>query len=384
VWLAMLTGGGAFFSASPSLTPCKNGVTMLQGQADIDSHPSGTTFCLSGTHNWTLTPKSNDRIMSTGNAVLDGNHTTSSAVVAAPGVSGASLWFVEIRNYQTQGDAFGAITTPDPPNSHNWTLVGLNVHDNGTGSLGAGVELGTGWVVVGGHWYFNRQEGLTAGGGASNDTITSYGSLVPEIDHNGFLADHVTYGGECGHEAGGFKWVGDGMHVTHAKVHDNACSGLWADINSAGAVIDHNTITNNWNAGISWEISRSASITHNAISGNGSHTCGFPIGAGIVIADSGATTEGTQGPIDVGFNAISNNCGGGVTLADGLSTGDAGADCPTNVLCGEVGRTTVHDNTFTNTGKTGYDEGDGDGPGEGQAQGNSFANNTGTVCGFGC
>ena len=40
------------------------------GQADIDGSPAGTTFCLSGVHNWTLRPKSGDRLV--GPATLDG------------------------------------------------------------------------------------------------------------------------------------------------------------------------------------------------------------------------------------------------------------------------------------------------------------------------
>ena len=40
------------------------------GQADIDAQPAGMRLCLSGTHNWTLTPKSGDTL--SGPAVLDG------------------------------------------------------------------------------------------------------------------------------------------------------------------------------------------------------------------------------------------------------------------------------------------------------------------------
>ena len=87
--------------ASAISKPCV-GVPMLSGQADIDAKPQGTTFCLSGTHNWTLTPKSNDRIVGTGNAVLDGNRwSMTDAVVAQPGVSGVVLLDVEIRDYKT-------------------------------------------------------------------------------------------------------------------------------------------------------------------------------------------------------------------------------------------------------------------------------------------
>src|SRR5689334_12213495 len=49
--------------------PCR-GVQMTRGQADINRYPGGTTFCLSGKHNWTLSPKTGDRFI--GPAILDG------------------------------------------------------------------------------------------------------------------------------------------------------------------------------------------------------------------------------------------------------------------------------------------------------------------------
>src|SRR5438045_2808003 len=42
------------------VAPTCVGTPMPSGQPDIDAHPTGTTFCLSGTHNWTLHPKSGD------------------------------------------------------------------------------------------------------------------------------------------------------------------------------------------------------------------------------------------------------------------------------------------------------------------------------------
>src|SRR5438128_7663326 len=53
------------------------GVPMTAGQADINGHGAGTTFCLSGTHNWTLTPKAGDRLI--GPAILDGGNTSAHA-----------------------------------------------------------------------------------------------------------------------------------------------------------------------------------------------------------------------------------------------------------------------------------------------------------------
>src|SRR6187200_3102734 len=73
------------------------GVPMKAGQRDIDAAPSGTTFCLSGTHNWTLTPKSGDRFI--GPAVLDGGNTTTSAFLGG-GTASVTLANLEVRNYR--------------------------------------------------------------------------------------------------------------------------------------------------------------------------------------------------------------------------------------------------------------------------------------------
>jgi parallel beta-helix repeat protein len=380
-------------SLAANAVPCV-GVPMLSGQADIDAKPQGTTFCLSGTHNWTLTPKSNDTIRGTGNAVLDGNHwSTTSAVVAAPGVSGVVLWNIEIRNYATQGDAFGAITVPDPPNSVHWFLINLYVHDNGKSFggnwLGAGAELGTGWVVVGGRYSYNRQEGLTAGGGASNDIVTAYGPLVPELDHNGFQADHVTSGGECGHEAGGFKWVADGIRVQYTNVHDNACMGLWADINSTGGVITNNTVTNNWNSGIFWEVSMGVSITYNVVRGNGFKTfdnsppgCNPGWGGGISISDSGRTGSGNAN-IDIDHNIVSGNCNGITGLDNGASGGSCGAECNVanvhlwnNAVIACTGRSADCTPAEAALANNNFGNFEWDGDGDARSSNNTFANNT--------
>src|SRR5437870_1075670 len=84
------SGTGPDSRASPPvLRPCV-GVPMTAGQADIDAHRSGTTFCLSGKHNWTLTPKAADLLI--GPATLDGGNATAHAIVAtAPNVTLTSL-----------------------------------------------------------------------------------------------------------------------------------------------------------------------------------------------------------------------------------------------------------------------------------------------------
>jgi parallel beta-helix repeat protein len=342
-------------------------VQMTSGQADINSHGTGTQFCLSGTHNWTLTPKTDDKI--TG-GILDGQNSTTDAIIAQSGVPGVTLQNIEIRNYLTEGDAFGAIHVPDPPNSHDWFLANLYVHNNGNGDLGAGSELGTGWIVIGGRYSYNHQEGLTAGDGASNDIVTSYGSLVVQLDHN-------SNANICHHEGGGFKWVANNITVQYAYVHDNLCRGLWADIGSNGGLVQHNRVVNNAGAGIMWEISNTATIKDNVVTGNGFNDyppcSSYPWGAGIFVVDSGTSSN----PITVTGNTVKGNCNGIVT-DDGDSNPDGN----------EAANVHVTGNTVTNSGGTGYYEEDGDGPGEGQASGDTFSNNTITpsssFCGFTC
>src|SRR5258705_3565242 len=64
----------------PAPAPNCTGIAMTRGQADIDANPPGTTFCLAGTHAWTLTPKAGDALV--GPAVLDGGNALQYAIEA--------------------------------------------------------------------------------------------------------------------------------------------------------------------------------------------------------------------------------------------------------------------------------------------------------------
>ena len=283
---------------------------MGAGQADIDAQPAGTRFCLSGTHDWTLTPKSGDTL--TGPVVLDGANRRDFAVVAADGVNNVTLSRLEIRDY-VAGDASGAIHTPRPPLATGWTLDDLHVHDIGNGTTdGAGVELGVGWRVIGGRYYNTRQEGLTAGGGARDIVVDGV-----ELDHNNFTNDaYTTRSHSCGDEAGGFKFVADNVTVRNSKIHDNACSGLWSDLSSNNLTITDNLLADNWEQGVILEISGAATISHNIVTGNGfhmqnanNHGCGWGWGGGITLSTSGQTHT-SNGPIDISFNDVEGNCNG--------------------------------------------------------------------------
>ena len=126
---------------------------MPNGQSDINAAPGGTTFCLTGTHNWTLTPKSGDKFI--GPAVLDGAHATVFAI-RGNGTSNVVLSALEVRNYRV-ADPDAAIAGHG---TTGWIFRDLRVHDNGTiGGGGAGAHLGVNSKVVGGRYYNNRELG---------------------------------------------------------------------------------------------------------------------------------------------------------------------------------------------------------------------------------
>src|SRR5207245_4921180 len=119
----------------------------------------------------------------------------------------------------------------------------------------------------------NRQEGI---GGAVGNGVTVDGV---EIDHNDFTdTTYTRRNWSCGDEAGGFKWVTNNVTVKNSSIHDNACKGLWADLNGDSAVITNNVVANNWDEGIFIEISSGATITGNTVTGNGqrNYTGGGP------------------------------------------------------------------------------------------------------------
>jgi parallel beta-helix repeat protein len=327
----------------PSELSC---VPMLLGQVDVDAQPAGTRFCLSGTHNWTLTPKSGDKIIGDGTAVLDGRNSTQYAVISAANQTNVTLSNFEVRNYTIKMDGQGAIRNEDRSAS-GWVLNNLNAHDNGSfdGSNwnGAGADLGVNWLVKGGRYHDNRQEGLAGGDLIQNTTVDG-----AEIDHNDFTDDsHTTRSHSCGDEAGGFKLVADNVTIENSYVHDNACSGLWSDLSSNNLTITNNLLVNNWEQGVVLEISGAATISHNVVVGNGfhmqnanNHGCGWGWGGGITLSTSGQTHT-SNGPIDIGFNDVEGNCNG-ITGVDQLRTEH---NCDTAPKC-ELAHIRIHDNTI--------------------------------------
>lgn len=252
---------------------------MTQGQSDIDNNPPGTIFCLTGTNNWSLNPKDGDQFI--GPAILDGGNTALAAFTG--GAQNVTIMNLTLQNY-AGGDQQGAIN-PDSGAS-GWKMFNLDVGFNNN----VGIDPPANSLIQGGRLHDNGQEGA---GGLVGDGVTVDGV---EIDHNN------THNVNCDYEAGGFKWVSNNVTVENSSIHDNACKGLWTDINSSGDVIKNNRVFNNLAEGIFIEISNHVTITGNEVFGNGFGKCTWLWGGGITAASSAQ--------VEVANNNVYNNCNG--------------------------------------------------------------------------
>jgi parallel beta-helix repeat protein len=315
----------------PLPTPTCVGVPMINGQADINVAPAGTTFCVTGTHNWDLTPKSGDRFF--GPAVLDGGNTTQYAF--EPGTAtNVVLSQLEIRNYAPRYQMSAIMTNQS---SSGWTLQDLQVHDNGNSTGGVGVAVGPGWQILGGRYYNNRQKGLT---GAYSTGATIDGA---EIDHNNFTDDsYTTATVNCGDDAGGFKWVADDVTVKNSSIHDNACVGLWSDINTHGAVVTNNQVYDNWAEGILIEISHDATVSGNNVHGNGLRSFRGPDCASVWLYGGGITIASSDN-VTVTGNVVTGNCNGITATQENRPDGNPGL----------LQNVTVENNNVSGSGRTG-------------------------------
>lgn len=189
------------------------------------------------------------------------------------------------------GSQDGAIRTGN--NDH---LVNMQIGPNPNSWAGIQVR-GNGVSISGGRIHDNADLGV---GGGSNDFLTIDGV---EVDHNANAAN-------CGYEGGGFKGVGSSNVIKNSYFHDNKCPGIWFDINAGirgQTLITNNRIVNNGSAGVFYEISQSATITNNTVTGNGFASsgnggCGWVWNGGITIADSF--------DVEVAGNTVTGNCNG--------------------------------------------------------------------------
>jgi parallel beta-helix repeat protein len=172
------------------------------------------------------------------------------------------------------------------PGATGWTLHDVSVdaaHDSG-------VNLRDGAVMDGGELAWNGRYGLNARG--SNVTVDGV-----DVSHSD-AAHYLDGGGGCV-AAGGSKFVGTvGLVLRNSVFHDNACNGIWLDVDTYDSTIENNTSTDNQDDGIRVEVSHKLSISGNTVKGNG--------GWGIYLANSPVA--------DVSQNTVGDNRNGAIVL----------------------------------------------------------------------
>ena len=138
---------------------------------------------------------------------------------------------------------------------------------------------------------------ILGGSFSDNDQLGIGGNAATGVVLDGLDGDQATFDGpelarnhtlheSCDWEAGGMKWDVGRVTIRNARVHDNDCKGLWADINARGALIERNLIENNRDEGIFYEISQDAVIRNNHVYGNGLGGNGWYWAGGITVASS--------------------------------------------------------------------------------------------------
>src|SRR5438132_6489789 len=322
---------------SPSPTGC-TGVVLSPSsdlQGAIDRAPSATTFCLQpGTyHPSSLAPKSGD-VIDGGNraAVWDGQGSLTFAV-SSNSANNVTIRSLVIKNYNNPSQS-GAIQSFG---TSGWVISNNDINHNHA----AGVAVDGGAQVLNNHLSYNHQEGYACHG--NHDLFTGN-----EIDHNNWLMEYSP-----GWEAGGGKcWATQYLTFRSNNSHDNGGPGLWTDTDNVYTTYDSNTVTNNWGAGIFHEISYSATISNNTVTGNGfGESGGWLWDAGIQISSSGGQSAAT--PIAIYGNTLTNNYDGIGLLQQNRGSGALGPYLVQNV--------DVHDNNVTmSRGATGVVEDDGD------------------------
>jgi parallel beta-helix repeat protein len=197
---------------------------------------------------------------------------------------------------------FGAIQSErlgGGPHGRGWLIEDVELRLN----HGAGVRMGDDTVLRRLFIHHNGQLGIAASGGD--------GGLVEDSE----IAANNLAGFDWGWEAGGAKFKEtNGLVVRRNLVRDNDGPGLWTDIDNNDTLYEDNVVTGNAGPGIFHEISYSAVIRNNTVTGNGHAFGAWLWGAGILIAAS-SDTEVHGNIVEANANGIAliqQNRGSGI------------------------------------------------------------------------
>jgi hypothetical protein len=266
----------------------------------VDANPPRTAFLFaSGVHSDVSIrrPKHGNGFYGEVGAILDGRGEVRFAIVAYDDdlVSDVVIRGLVVENYAppTQLAALGG------GSGIGWSIDFNEVRE----SSAAGIQLGDASAARQNYVHHNRQIGIKTGNPTEGVVISEN-----EVSFNNYEDEY-----EYAFEAGGMKIVNSVDVTIEANyVHNNHGPGIWTDINNVGARILRNIARDNYGPGIFHEISYSALISENLVTGNGFR---FYTGGILVASSSG---------VEISGNAVLDNDGGIVAIQEDRGGGRLG------------------------------------------------------------
>lgn len=283
-------------------------------EATVD-HPAGTTFWLSpGTHilgdsEWAqVVPKAGSTYIGAPSAVLDGRNLSHYAFTGT--AENVTIRHLTIRNFD------GRLDQPvvNISGATGWNVDHNTIADN----AGAGLGMGTDNVV--------HHNCITRSGQYAMIGFTDAGARNITFDRNEVsysnTGDWENQRPGCGCSGTSKFWAVYGAKITNNWIHNNNGSGIWADTNAVGFLIEGNWLNDNAHEAIFYETSYNAHIVNNTLVRNAigkgrtftDRNDGFPITA-IYISESGSdpTVFPLYPTLEISGNNLVDNWGG-ITL----------------------------------------------------------------------
>jgi hypothetical protein len=180
----------------------------------------------------------------------------------------------------------------------DWRIVDVTSTQN----HGAGLNIGPGTIVQGGHYTDNGQIGI-AGAAANGAQV-----LGAEIARNNYAGYDIDW------EAGGLKMTHSSKVVIAGNnVHDNHGQGLWSDIGDSNFTYANNIVTHNDGNGIMYEISYGGSVIRdNTVTCNGGAQIYISNSQGVEITGNTVMVGAGNGGIQGGISMIYVDRGSGI------------------------------------------------------------------------
>ncbi len=297
------------------------------------SSSAGTTFYLTaGTHtlpSGPIKPKTGNTYIGAPGAILDGQYTLNDGGTRSAAFTGGepinngnpnvTIKYLTITRFGAENgllDAMVNSTAINRDQANDWTIMNNTISYNG----GSGVVVSNGTKLQNNCIEYNEQMGTATSTSSGNYTQRSNVLIENnEIRNNNRTGSIEGHG--CTGCAGGLKiWNSKDVTIRNNNVHDNKGNGIWIDNNNIDVLIDHNVSKDNTKRGIMYEISYSAIIRNNYVTGNYVVGKGGVNNASIYISESGgdeATKSYLGGTfaaeIDVYGNYVGDNWHG-ITL----------------------------------------------------------------------